>query len=163
MFAEYFGPLATVVGIGIDKNCKQSESDYMHVRIGDQSNTNFLESVLNEFGTPDLVLDDGGHVMQHVRSSFDYLYPRLSRNRIYMVEDMHTAYWKEYGEGYLVSDSSIEYSKNLIDQLNYQHMREEIATPQFIRDTNSISFYDSIVEFEKGTLTPKRVSVSGIK
>ena len=88
MFAEYFGPLATVVGIGIDKNCKQSESDYMHVRIGDQSNTNFLESVLNEFGTPDLVLDDGGHVMQHVRSSFDYLYPRLSRNRIYMVEDI---------------------------------------------------------------------------
>ena len=163
MFAEYFGPLATVVGIDIDINCKQFESDYMHVRIGDQSDTNFLESVLSEFGTPDIVLDDGSHVMQHVRSSFDYLYPKLSKNGIYMVEDMHTAYWKEFGGGYLAPDSFIEYSKNLIDQLNYQHIREEIATPQFIRDTNSISFYDSIVVFEKGTLTPKRDSVSGTK
>jgi len=161
MFAEYLGPLATVIGIDIDENCKVHESDFTNVRIGDQGDSQFLESVLNEFGPPDLILDDGSHEMQHVRSTFDYLYPKLSKNGIYMVEDMHTAYWKEYGGGYLHPDSFIEYSKGLIDQLNFQHIREDISSPQWIRDTSSISFYDSMVIFEKGSITPKTKSKQG--
>ena len=156
MFSEYLGPLATVIGIDIDENCKALESDFAHVRIGDQGDPNFLESVLNEFGPPDVVLDDGSHLMQHVRTTFDYLYPKLSKNGTYMVEDMHTAYWQEYGGGYLHKDSFIEYSKSLIDQLNFQHTRVDTPSPQWIRDTNSISFYDSIVVFQKGSMTPKR-------
>jgi len=161
MFSEYLGPLATVIAIDIDENCKTHESDFAHVRIGDQGDPNFLESVLNEFGPPDVVLDDGSHQMHHVRASFDYLYPMLSKNGTYMVEDLHTAYWQEYGGGYLQKDSFIEYSKNLIDQLNFQHVREDISSPQWIRDTSSISFHGSIVVFEKGSMTPKRDSATG--
>lgn len=161
MFAEYLGPLATVIGIDIDENCKAHESDFTHVRIGDQGDSQFLESVLNEFGPPDLILDDGSHEMHHVRASFDYLYPKLSKSGIYMVEDMHTAYWQEYGGGYLHQDSFIEYSKGLIDQLNFQHTREDTPSPQWIRDTSSISFYDSMVIFEKGSITPKMKSKKG--
>ena len=112
MFSEYLGPLATVIGIDIDENCKAHESDFAHVRIGDQGDPNFLESVLNEFGPPDVVLDDGSHQMHHVRATFDHLYPMLSKNGTYMVEDMHTAYWQEYGGGYLHEDSFIEYSNH---------------------------------------------------
>lgn len=162
MFSEYLGPKATVIGIDIDENCKAFESDFAKVRIGDQGDPNFLESVLNEFGPPDLVLDDGSHKMHDVRASFNYLYPMLSKNGIYMVEDMHTSYWQEYGGGYLHQDSFIEYSKSLIDQLNFQHARENLPSPQWIRDTSSISFFDSMVIFEKGTMTPKRASKTGI-
>jgi 23S rRNA U2552 (ribose-2'-O)-methylase RlmE/FtsJ len=161
MFSNYLGPFATVVGIDINTKCKQFESEYVHVRIGDQSDPDFLESVLNEFGAPDLVLDDGSHLMHHVKDSFEFIYPRLSKNGIYMVEDMHTSYWKKYGGGYLHKDSFIEYSKNLIDQLNFQHVKEKIPSPQFIRDTSNISFYDSIVVFEKGTISPKVSSKTG--
>ncbi len=161
MFSNYLGPLATVIGIDINKSCKQFESEYVHVRIGDQSDPNFLESVLNEFGAPDLVLDDGSHLMHNVKDSFEFIYPRLSKNGIYMVEDTHTSYWEKYGGGYLQKDSFIEYSKNLIDQLNFQHVKEKIPSPQFIRDTNNISFYDSIVVFEKGTISPKVSSKTG--
>ena len=161
MFAEYLGPLATIIGIDVDENCKSFESDFAHIRIGDQGDSHFLESVLDEFGPPDLILDDGSHQMHHVRKSFDYLYPKLSKNGIYIVEDMHTSYWQEYGGGYLQKDSFIEYSKSLIDQLNFQHVRENIPSPQWIRDTASISFYDSMVIFEKGSKTPKRASMRG--
>ena len=45
--------------------------------------------------------------------------------------------------------------------MNFHHLEEKFPCPQFIRDTNSISFYDSIVVFEKGAITPKRFSITG--
>jgi hypothetical protein len=42
------------------------------------------------------VLDDGSHVMSHINASFTVLYPGLNRNGVYLVEDLHTAYWDEY-------------------------------------------------------------------
>ena len=51
--------------------------------------------------------------------------------------------------------------KNLIDQLNFQHTRVDTPTPQWMKDTNSISFYDSMVVFEKGSMVAKRHSQTG--
>ena len=45
------------------------------------------------------VLDDGSHQMHHIVATFNFLYQRLPKNGVYMVEDLHTAYWKEYGGG----------------------------------------------------------------
>lgn len=73
MFSDCLGPLATVIGIDVNENCKQFESEYMHVRIWDHGDANFLESVLNEFGQPDVLLDDGSYMMQDVKNSFEYL------------------------------------------------------------------------------------------
>ena len=99
MWKRYFGPHARIIGIDILPRCKEYEEDQIDVRIGPQQDTTFLQSLIDEFGTPDIVLDDGSHVMSHVVSSFQYLYPRTAKNGIYMVEDLHTAYWEEYGGG----------------------------------------------------------------
>ncbi len=96
MWKRYFGPYARIIGIDILEHCKHFEEDQIEVRIGDQQNTAFLESVIDEFGPPDIVLDDGTHVMDHISASFRFLYPRLTKSGIYMVEDLHTAYWDEY-------------------------------------------------------------------
>jgi hypothetical protein len=45
MLSENLGPLATVIGIDIDDNCKAFESDFAHVQIGDQGDSLFLESI----------------------------------------------------------------------------------------------------------------------
>jgi len=163
MFAEYLGPLATVVGVDIDEGCKKHETDFVKIRIGDQSDTKFLESLIEEFGPPDIVIDDGSHQMHDLRKTFDYLYPRVSKNGLYIAEDVGTSYWQEFGGGLYHEDSFIEYSKSLIDQLNYEVVREAIPSPQFIRDTKSITFYHSVVVFEKGTITPKVSSTTGVE
>lgn len=160
MFAEYLGPLATVIGIDIDENCKNFESELINIRIGNQSDTDFLDSILDEFGIPDVVLDDGSHQMHDLRKTFDYLYPKMSKNGVYIAEDVGTSYWEEYGGGLLHSESFIEYSKSLIDQLNFEDVRGDIPSPQFIRDTNNITFYPSVVVFEKGGITPKPASIT---
>lgn len=155
MWQRYFGPLATIVGIDIDPACLKHQEEGIHVRIGDQSDPVFLESVLSEFGEPDVVIDDGSHQMQHIQRSFDFLYPRLSKNGLYIVEDLHTAYWEEYGGGVDRPNTFINASKRYIDSLNADHSRGAIASDFMTKHTFGISFYDSVIVFERGTIPVK--------
>jgi len=161
MWRRAFGPLARIVGIDIDPKCRRHEGPGVFVRIGDQSDAGFLRSVIDEFGAPDIVLDDGSHQMAHIRASFDFLYPRLPKNGVYMVEDLHTAYWDEYGGGLREPQSFIAHAKSLIDQLNADHARGALQADAFSRDTFSIAFFDSVVVFEKGQVWRKEAPAIG--
>jgi hypothetical protein len=150
MWQRFFGPMAKIIGIDIEPSCKNHESPGIFIRIGDQSDPQFLQSIIDEFGTPDIVLDDGSHRMEHIISSFEFLYPRMHKNSIYMVEDLHTCYWEEYGGGLNKPDTFIEIAKNCIDELNAIHTNGEIIPGVVTQQTFGISFYDSICCFEKG-------------
>ena len=150
MWKRYLGPYAKIVGIDIDPTCMGQEEDQISVRIGRQADTNFLQSVIDEFGPIDVVLDDGSHMMSDLRASFNYLYPHVSRNGVYFIEDLHTAYWEEFGGGLRREGSFIELCKNLIDDLNADWSRGANIADQFTRSTLSMHFYDSICAFEKG-------------
>jgi len=84
MWKRFFGPYCTIIGIDINERHKKHEEDRIHIRIGDQSDIKFLDSIIEEFGVPDIVIDDGSHVMEHVTKSFQHLYPKLPKNGIYI-------------------------------------------------------------------------------
>ena len=161
MWRRYFGPLATVVGLDIDPRCSAHESDSAFVRIGDQSDPIFLNAVVEEFGVPDIVLDDGSHQMDDVWASFSHLYPMVSKNGVYMIEDLHTAYWPDFGGGLCEPGSFINRAKHLIDQLNADHSRGAVEPDDFTRETLSICFYDSMAVFEKGGVPRKSAPAIG--
>ena len=69
------------------------------MRIGSQDDPAFLQAVVDEMGGVDVVLDDGSHVMAHIEASYRSLFPRLSVGGLYMIEDLHTAYWEDWGGG----------------------------------------------------------------
>ncbi len=161
MWRRFFGPMATIIGIDIDAGCKSYERDGINVRIGDQSDIKFLESLIDEFGLPDIVIDDGSHQMKHIQATFDYLYPKISKNGVYIVEDLHTSYFEEFGGGLDNKNSFINKSKNFIDQLNADHSRGGIEPNFFTRNTFGISFYDSVVVFERGSMPIKGMVQSG--
>jgi len=155
MWKRYFGPHARIIGIDINPKCKEFEEDQIEVYIGEQQDCKFLESLIAEVGAPDIVLDDGSHVMSHIVASFQFLYPRMPKNGIYMVEDLHTAYWDEYEGGLRKASTFIELCKNLIDELNADHNRGALPPTEFTRTTWSMHFYDSVAVFERGTHTKK--------
>ena len=155
MWKRYFGPHARIIGVDINPECKAFEEDQVEVRIGDQSDPKLLQSLIDEFGPPDIVLDDGSHVMNHIKATFNFLYPLMPKNGVYMVEDLHTAYWDEFEGGLRKSSTFIELSKDLIDELNAEHTRGALPPSQFTNSTLSMHFYDSIVVFERGTHTKK--------
>ncbi len=127
LWKKYLGPYAQIVGLDILPTAAAFAEDQIEIRIGDQADEEFLRGVLDEFGPPDVVLDDGSHMMSDITKSFRYLYPRMSRSGVYVVEDLHTAYWAEYGGGLGRPESFIEVSKSLIDELNAVHAREAIV------------------------------------
>jgi SAM-dependent methyltransferase len=164
MWKRYFGPYAQIVGLDINAECKNFEEDQIAIRIGSQSDTAFLQTVLDEFGTPDIVLDDGSHQMRDVVETFRYLYSKTAPDGVYMVEDLHTAYWDEFGGGVGREGSFIELCKTLIDELNADWTRDKLPPTAFTRSTLSMHFYDSIVAFERGPhILGKDIRISGRK
>lgn len=163
MWKRYFGPLAQIVGVDIRQECSQLEEDQIAVRIGDQGDAMFLSSLVEEFGSPDIVIDDGSHIMGDMIASFSTLYPAMTKNGVYVVEDLHTCYWDEYEGGLRREGSFIELCKDFIDQLNAEHSRGAVPESEFSTSTTSIHFYDSLVVFERGRYLPKHAPIIGKK
>jgi len=150
MWKRYLGPHAQIVGIDNRPECAAYEEDQIAVRIGDQADSLMLGRVLAEFGTPDVVLDDGSHMMTDVMASFAFLYPRTAADGVYMVEDLHTAYWEDFGGGLGRSGTFVELCKTLLDEINAESSRGAVPPTDFSRTTQSMHFYDSIAVFERG-------------
>jgi|SRR5271166_342676 len=150
MWKRYFGPYAQIIGIDKRPECATLQEDQVAIRIGEQQDQTFLSNVIDEFGTPDIVLDDGSHMMSHIMAAFRYLYPRTAPDGIYMVEDLCTAYWEEYEGGLCRPGSFIELCKSLVDELNAEWTRGALPPTDFTRTTQSMHFYDSIAVFERG-------------
>ena len=163
MWKDYFHPDSTLVGIDIDPRCKQHEdgdSD-INVRIGDQSNPIFLQKLIDEFGEFDLVIDDGSHHVDHVNKTFEFLYPKIAKNGIYLIEDTHAGYWDSHGGSLKEPKSMINVSKNLIDKLNADHTKGQVESDDFTKSTQCITFYDSMIVFERGDVGEKKPMETG--
>lgn len=126
MWKRYFGPHARIVGIDINPKCAEHEEDQIHVRIGNQEDKTFLVQVAEEFGSFDIVIDDGSHICEHLIASFQVLYDYVKYNGVYVAEDLHTNYWPDYGGGVRRSGTFIEHAKLLIDELNAYHTKGDI-------------------------------------
>jgi len=155
MWKRMLGPHARIIGVDVREECAGFGDDQIAVRIGDQSDTAFLDGLLHEFGAPDIVIDDGSHMMAHVNATFAHLYPRMSRTGVYVVEDLHTAYWPGFGGGLRRPGTFIEKVKELIDELNADLSRGAVEPTAFGRTTLSMHIYDSLAVFERGRHTAK--------
>ena len=163
MWKDYFHPDSTIVGIDIDKTCKDHEiaDRNVYVRIGSQADLKFLAEVNEEFGPFDIILDDGSHKTHHQNISFGALFrSALKDGGCYMVEDVHSNYWLKLVDS---EDTFIDLSKQMVDMLhepyfdrketNFRHGHPEAVTQlelsYLAANLGSIAFYDSIVVFDK--------------
>lgn len=149
MWKEYLGPGSKIVGIDIDPECKVHETDDIDIFIGSQDDPVIIDAIFSKYPEVDIVLDDGSHMMRHMISSFELMYDRVQPNGVYLVEDTHTCYWGEYDGGLGREGSFMEFAKQKLDQLNAVHTREILPVTEFTRSTDCVSFYDSMVIFEK--------------
>lgn len=150
MWKNYFGSEAKIIGIDINPKCMDLAEEQITIEIGDQTNREFLRDIVKKYGPVDIIIDDGGHYMNQQIISFEELFPALKENGIYLVEDLHTSYWSEYGGGYQIPGSFIEYSKKLIDKLNARHSHNhELYVDNFTRSVTGLHFYDSVFVVEK--------------
>jgi len=151
LWKKYFGDKVNVYAIDINPQCKKLEEEKIKIFIGSQSDERFLQQVIREVPALDIIIDDGGHTMNQQIVSFENLYLKVREGGSYLVEDTHTSYWHEFHGGLKKANTFIEYAKNLIDSLYEGHVpdKRKIVLNEITKHINGISFYDSIVVFEK--------------
>jgi 23S rRNA U2552 (ribose-2'-O)-methylase RlmE/FtsJ len=123
MWKKYFGKNAKIYGIDINPECKKLEEAGIEIFIGSQEDRNFLRKIKKIIPKVDILIEDGGHTMNQQITTFEELYDHVKSDGIYLCEDLHTSYWKDYGGGYKSRGTFIEYSKNFIDYLNAWHSK----------------------------------------
>lgn len=162
MWRHYFGRRAMIYGVDIDPRCARLSGRRTKIFIGDQEDREFLRSIAAEIGRIDVLIEDGGHTMGQQIATFEELYPHVSDDGVFLIEDLHTSYWPHYGGGYHRPGTFMEYAKGLTDQLNAWHSKDpDFAVDDFTRTTRSMHFYDSIVVFEKGAVAKPHAERSG--
>lgn len=160
MWRRFLHPESTIVGIDIDPSTQQFDdpSQRVHVRLGSQTDISFLRDVTKEFGPFDVILDDGSHMNSHIVLTFQHLFPMgVAAGGIYMVEDLHSNYWKPYRDSPMSFADFIKWltdamhahyqtvgSKELDFRVGSSYRLNEIQVPLATTLVEKVEFYDSI-------------------
>jgi len=155
-WSDYFKN-SIIVGLDIHKiDVIEKKLDRENIKIhqGSQSDEIFINKIIKQYNSFDIIIDDGSHLSKDVKKSFHLLFPHLNNDGIYVVEDMQTSYNHFFGGNPFdlkYSNSHMNFFKNLTDSLNYQ----EVANPFYIKKkydskVTNISFYHNLVFVKKG-------------
>ena len=144
MWLEYF-PNATIYGMDVfdetnrsgyvkEFNRLQEGNPYLDRSImfeGDQSNVEDLQRFLSEHGGDfDMIIDDGGHTMEQMQTSLNYLWNSVKSGGLYVIEDLHSCSnqwpwlygYKVIQEGDTLTTDllySLEMNDGIINETNY--------------------------------------------
>jgi hypothetical protein len=165
LWKNYFQHANTcLVGIDIDPTCAlyDAPSSGIHVRIGSQTDGEFLARVVDEFGPFDLIIDDGSHHSKHIITSFNCLYADgLKDDGIYFVEDLHANYWHPWRDS---ANSFLDFCKDLVELMHAHYWKNSLPVwtkqcelgssltlevPEITTMIREIRFFDSIVAIYK--------------
>jgi hypothetical protein len=151
MWCEYLPEAECIHGVDIKDKCKAVEEHDGRIKvfIGDQSDKVFL----NGLGKYDVIIDDGSHCMNDTTNAFECLWPHVNAGGLYVVEDLHTSYWPEFGGGQGYPFTAISMLKRLVEQVNWWAIGHEragafrkVVPPS---DMAAIHFHRSICFLEK--------------
>jgi len=151
MWRTYF-PQSKIYGIDIYEKSLHDEARIKTFK-GSQTDEQFLVRVLGEVGRPDIIIDDGSHLNEHVIRTFRLLFPHLADDGIYVVEDTQTSYWPGSGGSGtdLNSDlTTMGFFKKLVDGLNHAEFEQDYKPTYFDTNITSIHFYHNLIFVQKG-------------
>ena len=112
---EGYFPSAQIFGLDIDS---KTEHDTRRIKtfIADQGKREDLAKVLAVTGKEfDIIVDDGGHRMNHQQISLGVLFPALKSGALYVIEDIHTSF-PQFAPGYGVEPDGQNSTYAMIDR-----------------------------------------------
>jgi cephalosporin hydroxylase len=151
MWADYF-PRGQI--LGIDVSAKTLDiGPRVVVRQGSQDDAAFLTRMSAEHGPFDIVIDDGSHVPAHVTASFHILFPLLADGGLYVIEDVQTTFWPQFGGSALDGGGTMHLARAILEHLN--HAEIQVVQPNrrvsdFTRSIRSFHAWHNIFVIEKG-------------
>ncbi|KJZ77561.1 hypothetical protein HIM_03285 [Hirsutella minnesotensis 3608] len=140
---EYL-PLVDLYFIESDAPCVRKHKDQTpnaHVFVGDQADVGFLDHFAantTSHGLFDMVIDDGGHTMEQQMISLNHLWRIIKPGGLYIIEDLQTSYWSNYGGDPSRKDpakhTTMKYLYEILDDLMVQDTSKAISQDLFSMD-----------------------------
>lgn len=169
IWAEYFRNAKNLVGCDINPKVSELKYEDNRIKVIGMAATNpeAYANIINiEPNGYDIIIDDGSHRSMDTLSNFINYFDVLKPGGLFIIEDMHCAYWEEYGGGFFNELSISNFMKKILDLINIEHCRNDFDSnklfksffigsqvPKFLTDNSiySISAYNSIYIIEKSS------------
>lgn len=169
IWAEYFRHAKVLVGCDINPKVMELKFNDSRINVIGESalNSSAISKIKNiSLEGYDVIVDDGSHRSSDSIMNFINYFDLLKPGGIFIIEDMHCAYWPEYGGGYFNELSISNFMKKIPDLLNIEHCRDDFtidklfqtffingSCPDFIKNNQiySISTYNSVYVIEKSS------------
>lgn len=136
IWANYFERAEKIVGCDINPDCARLryEDARISVIVGDANSAAIRDRILEITDQFDLIIDDGSHTSGDIIKSFLLYFRNLKEGGLFVAEDLHCSYWKEFDGGLYDPYSSIAFFKHLADIINYEHWGIEKRPIDFLVD-----------------------------
>ena len=123
IWSKYFVKGEIFVGCDINPDCTKLTYDDSRIAVvvGDANTDAIQRVILNHSSRFDLIIDDGSHTSSDIVKSFARYFPQLSEGGLFIAEDLHCSYWKDFEGGLYYPYSSIAFFKRLADIINHEH------------------------------------------
>lgn len=149
---KHFFPRSQILGLDIENKLFVRE-DRIHPYQGSQEDPLIFERMVADHGRPTVIVDDGSHRPEHIHASFDILFPLLTEDGLYIIEDTQTSYWTQYGGSKNLDDptTTMALAKRLVDGLNWEEWREDGASPSYTdAHVTALHAYHNLLIIQKG-------------
>ena len=145
MWKDYFRTGAVYALDYHEKSAHQE--DRIRIFRGNQADGAVLRAMVAEMGRLDVAIDDGSHRSADVIASFEVLFTLLAPGGVYIVEDIGTSYWPDFGGAEDLNDSrtSMAYFKRLADGIQAASFKHEYVPSYADVHTTFVHFWPNLV------------------
>jgi len=146
LLSNYF-PEAIIHGIDIvHENYIFPSPEKIKTYTCNQENRDDLKDLVNSIDKEfDIILDDGGHTMKQQQTSFGFLFSKLKKGGLYIIEDLHTS-----------KDDDFKHPDDLITSLDmlevFQKTKKIVSN--YITDDEKIYIENNIKSISIWSRTP---------
>lgn len=102
--------------VGVDLNAQPHSNEHCgKVWYGNQTDPNFLQTIVDAYKEFDIIIDDGGHIWWEQQYTFEFLYPFVKSGGMYIIEDLGTSMDEFWSHGSAIN--TIDYLKNRLQEI----------------------------------------------
>lgn len=124
IWSQFFPRSRKIVGCDINPDCRTLiySDQKIKVIVGDANDPHVIDEIRSETVVNiDIIIDDGSHTSSDIIKTFIKYFPILADEGVFIIEDLHCSYWKEFEGGLYDPMSSMAFLKKLSDAINYEH------------------------------------------
>ncbi|MBU2469185.1 MAG: glycosyltransferase [Proteobacteria bacterium] len=139
IWLKYFANAQKIIGCDINSDCGRLsyQDSRIALVVGDANSDSAQAQIAALSRELDLIIDDGSHLSRDIVNSFARYFPLLADGGLFVVEDLHCSYWREFEGGLYHPYSSITFFKRLADVIGHEHWGVDKAPGDILRGFNS--------------------------